>query len=69
MTHKGGLSMLDHYLDLIFIISFVGISYYTIWVTVLVFHYIKDPEYDEDFTEIDPDCFIKNFLIRSQKKF
>lgn len=43
-----------HYLDFIFIISFIGISYYTIWVTVLVFHSIKEPTYENDFSKMDP---------------
>lgn len=46
--------MLDNILDIVFIISFIGISYYTIWVAVLVCNSIKDPKYDNDFSKIDP---------------
>lgn len=42
------------FLDIVFMISFIGISYYAIWVAVLIIHSIKDPVYDTDFTKIDP---------------
>lgn len=53
--------MVDHYLDIVFIISFVGITYYTIWVAILVFHSIKEPEFDLDFSHIQPD--LKLFIL------
>lgn len=43
------------YLDIIFVISFIGITYYTIWVTILILHSIKEPTYENDFTKIAPD--------------
>lgn len=42
------------FLDIVFIISFLGIVYYTIWVILLIIHSIHDPEYRKDFENIDP---------------
>lgn len=53
--------MVDHYLDIVFIISFIGITYYTIWVAVLIFHSIKEPQFDNDFSHINPK--LKLFIL------
>lgn len=53
--------MVDHYLDIVFIISFIGITYYTIWVAILIFHSIKEPQFDNDFSHINPK--LKLFIL------
>lgn len=45
---------MNNFLDAIFTISLVGISYYTAWIVVLIFYSIKEPEEIRDFSQIDP---------------
>lgn len=48
-------ALIDECLHIVSIISLIGIIYYTIWVTLLVFYSIKEPEYSCDFNQIDPE--------------
>lgn len=45
---------MNNFLDVIFTISLVGISYYTAWIVVLIFYSIKEPDEVDDFSQIDP---------------